>query len=84
MTKDTARPLTIDPADRISLDDIRARAEKISNLAASEVKRATAQVTEAEISKVALVAVGVIVVVASLGFLLGSRAARRSMSRFAE
>ena len=80
MTQDPKQPLMIDPADRVSLDDVKHRAEEISNLASAKTKVMVEQVADAELSKVALVAVGVVLVIASLAYLLGTRAGRRTLS----
>ena len=84
MTQDSRQPLIIDPADRVSLEDIKHRAEEISNLASAKTKAIADKVAEAELSKVALVAVGIVVVVASMAYLLGTRSGRRSMSAVGE
>ena len=84
MTQDPRQPLTIDPADRVSLQDIKHRAEEITNLATAETKRVKSAIVEAELSKVALVAVGVILVVASLAYLRGARSARRAFAATGE
>ena len=81
MTQDPKHPLTIDPADRVSLDDIKHRTEEITNLAYAESKRVATKIAETEASKIALVAVGIVVVVASLAFLYGAQAGRRSTWR---
>lgn len=78
MTQDPRQTLTIDPADRVSLDDIKHRAEEITNLASAEAKRVTSSIAAAELSKVALVAVGVVVIVASLAYMRGAASARRA------
>lgn len=66
------------PAEPITLDEVKQRANAVKDLAVSESKRLAAEVTEADVTKVALVVVGAVVVVASLAYFLGSRAGRRT------
>jgi len=64
-------------APKITLDDIKHRAEAVKDLAVSDAKSAVAVVTEADATKKLMIAVGVVVIVASFAYFLGSRAARR-------
>ncbi|NTU70419.1 MAG: hypothetical protein HGB10_01140 [Coriobacteriia bacterium] len=77
MNADPKQPLTIAPEERVTLDQLRHRTEEIANLAKVEGKEIVHQVYEENFSKAVLVAVGVVVVAASLAYFLGSRAGRR-------
>ncbi len=68
------------PEERVTLEQIKHRAEEIGNLAINESKRIANDVYEQNVSKAVLVAVGVIVVAASLAYFMGSRAGRRAAS----
>lgn len=69
----------IDPAPdatpRITLDDVKHRAEAVKNLAVSDAKSAVATVTQTDAATKVLIAVGIVVAVASVAYFLGSRAA---------
>lgn len=78
MTPDTAnQPLYIPPAERVSLDEIKHRARGIQDLAVVQTKEVVNEIYEQDVTRVALIAIGVVVVAASLAFYLGTRAARR-------
>jgi hypothetical protein len=64
-------------AEEITLDEIKQRAGAVRDLAVSEAKRVTVEVYEQDVTKIALVAVGVVVVVASLAYFMGAASARR-------
>lgn len=68
---------TILPAEEITLDEIKQRAGAVRDLALSEAKRVSSEALQQDITKVALVAVGVVVVVASLAYFMGASSARR-------
>ena len=78
MNADPKQPLYIAPEERVTLDQLKHRAEEISNLTVSESKRVATEVYEENLSKAVLVAVGVVLVAASLAYFLGSRAGRRA------
>ena len=78
MNEDPKQPLYVAPEQRVTLDQLKHRVEGISNLAVTESKRVASEVYEENLSKAVLVAVGVVVVAASLAYFLGSRAGRRS------
>ena len=80
MNSDPKQPLSIAPEERVTLEQLKHRAEAISNLAVVESKRLRDEVYEQNVTKAALIAVGVVVVAASLAYLMGSRACRRAMS----
>ena len=78
MTPDpTTQPLYIPPEERVSLDEIKQRVTEVQNLAVVQAKEVVHDVYEQNVTRAALVALGVVVVAASLAFYLGSRAARR-------
>lgn len=68
---------TASPAEEITLDEIKQRARAVRDLAVSEAKRVTVEVYEQDVTKIALVAVGVIVAVASLAYFMGASSSRR-------
>ena len=77
MTKSSpSKPLAVAPERRVTLEQLKHRAESVSNLAVSESKRVTSEIVGQDITRIAMIAVGTIVVVASLAYLLGRRAAR--------
>ena len=77
MNADPKQPLYIAPEERVTLDQLKRRAEAVSNLTVLESKRIASDVYEENVSKAVLIAVGVVVVAASLAYFLGSRAGRR-------
>lgn len=78
MNEDPRQPLYVAPEERVTLEQLKDRAEKLSNLALSESKRVATDVYEENLSKAVLVAVGVVVVAASLAYFLGSRSRRQA------
>jgi hypothetical protein len=78
MTPDpTTQPLYIPPEERVSLDEIKQRATEIQNLAVVQVKDVAHEIYEQNITRAAMVALGVVLVAASIAYFVGSRAARR-------
>jgi hypothetical protein len=77
---DKNQPLYVPPAERVSLEDLKQRAEQVQDLASTKGKKAVHELYEKDVTRAALVAVGVVVVAASLAYMMGSRAARRAMS----
>ncbi len=77
MNSNPRQPLEIAPEDRVTLEQLKHRAESIQNLAVSETKRVTNEVIEQDFTRKALIAVGTVVVVASLAYYFGRRAAQR-------
>ena len=78
MTQDpTTQPLYIPPEERVLLDEVKQRAVEIQNLAVVQAKDVVREVYEQDVTRAALVALGVILVAASLAYYLGTRAARR-------
>jgi hypothetical protein len=78
VNEDPKQPLYVAPEERVTLDQLKGRVEKIQNLALSETKRVANDVYDQNITRAALVAVGVVVVAASLAYFLGSKAGRRA------
>ncbi len=78
MNEDPKQPLYVAPEERVTLDQLKHRVGQISDLAVSESKRVANDVYEQNISKAALVAVGVVLVAASLAYFMGTRAAKRA------
>jgi hypothetical protein len=76
VNSDPKQPLYVAPEERVTLEQLKHRADAISNLAVSESKRVAHEVYDENLSKAVLVAVGVVVVAASLAFFFGSRAGR--------
>jgi ABC-type spermidine/putrescine transport system permease subunit I len=78
MTPDpTQQPLYIPPAERVSLGEIKQRATTIQNLAVVEAKEVVHEVYEQNVTRAAIVALGVVVVAASIAYYIGTRAARQ-------
>lgn len=73
------QPLYVPPEERVSLDDLKHRAETIQNLAVVQAKDVTREVYEQNATKALLVAVGVVVVAASFAYFMGRHAAERAM-----
>ena len=86
MTKDPAKgqPLYIPPEERVSVDELKQRAEQIQDLALTQTKQVVHEVYEQNVTRAALVALGVVVVAASVAYYLGTRAARRVTASSAE
>lgn len=68
------KPLELAPAERVTLEQLKHRAAAVQSLAVSESKRVKNEIVEQDITRIALIAVGTIVVVASLAYFLGRRA----------
>jgi hypothetical protein len=76
VNEDPKQPLYVAPEERVTLDQLKGRVEKIQNLAISESKRVANDVYDQNITRAVLVAVGVVVVAASFVYFFGSRAGR--------
>lgn len=66
--KDTA---PVEP--RITLEDVKHRAETVRDLAVTEAKQTTQRVMDETAGRTLLIVAGVVVIAASLAFYLGSR-----------
>jgi hypothetical protein len=64
--------------ERISLDDLKHRAEEIRDLAVTETKSAVTRVAQMDATKKAMIVAGVAVAVISIAFLMGARAGSRT------
>jgi hypothetical protein len=80
MNRDPKQPLYVAPEERVTLEQLKHRAEEISDLAVSESKRVANEVYEQNVTRAVLVAVGVVVVAASLAYFMGSSACKRALS----
>lgn len=78
MNADPKQPLYVAPEERVTIEQLKSRVEKIQNLAVVESKRVANEVYDQNVTRAVLVAVGAVVVAASLAYFLGSRAGRRS------
>ncbi len=76
MTDPKKQPLYVPPKERVSLDELKQRAVQLQDLAVMKTKRAVHTAYEQDVTRAALIAVGVVVVAASLAYYLGTRAAR--------
>ena len=79
MTKDPAKrqPLYIPPEERVTTDELSQRVEQIQDMALAQTKQVVHDVYEQNVTRAALIALGVVVVAASVAYYLGTRAARR-------
>jgi hypothetical protein len=86
MTKDPAKgqPLYVPPEERVTVDQIKQRVEQIQDLALTQSKQVVRDVYEKDVTRAALVALGVVVVAASLAYYLGTRVARQVAAPTAE
>jgi len=78
MTPDPAKgqPLYIPPSERVSLDELKQRVGQIQDMALVQSKQVVHEVYEQNVTRAVLVAVGVVVVAASIAYLLGTRASK--------
>lgn len=70
-------PLYIPPDERVTVDELKQRVGQIQDLALTQTKQLVHDVYEKDVTRAALVALGVVVVAASLAYYLGTRASRR-------
>ena len=77
MSDPTKQPLYIPPDERVTLDELKSRAEKIQNLAVTQSKQVVSEVYEQNVTRALLVAVGVVVVAASIAYYFGKQASRK-------
>lgn len=61
---------------KITLDDLKHRTEAITDMAVSDAKEAVAAVARTDAAKKVMIAVGVVLAVASVAYFMGSRAVR--------
>lgn len=62
--------------EKITLDEVKNRAEDVRDLVVTETRRTTREVLESDPVRTALVVVGVVVAAASVAYFLGTRAGR--------
>lgn len=77
---DKNQPLFIPPEERVTLDELKHRAEQVQDLAVDQGKRVVKTVYDTDFTKAMMVVAGVVVVAASVAYLIGSAAGRRAMS----
>lgn len=68
------------PAPRVTIDDLRHRAESVKSLAVTEAKDAVGTVIGKDERRTLMIVAGVVVVAASIAFFLGSRSGRAAMA----
>lgn len=68
------------PAPRITLDDLKHRAESIKDLAVTDTKSAVNRVLDTDATKTLMMVAGVVLVAASFAYFLGTRTGRGSSS----
>lgn len=71
------QPLYVPEEERVSLDELKARVGQIQDLALVRAKDTVHRVYEQDTTKLALVALGVLAVAASLAYFAGASACRR-------
>lgn len=84
MTTTPKNPVVVAPVpeveeDRITLDDIKHRAQHVKEIAVTETKDAVGRVMGLDTSKQLLIAAGVVIAVVSLAYFLGARKGRSSL-----
>jgi hypothetical protein len=72
----SAKAPVSEPAERITLDDLKHRAEVVKDLAVTDTKSAVAAVLDTNETKTLLIVAGVVIAVASIAFFLGTRSVR--------
>ena len=80
MNSNFRQPLEIAPAERVTLDQLKHRAEAVSTLAVREGKRVADEIAENSTAKVAIVVVAAVVITVSLAYFLGTGAGRRKIA----
>ncbi len=75
-----ARKDALEPTARITLDDLKHRAETVRDIAVSETKAVASRVSAMEATRKALIIAGVVCVVVSLAYMAGTRAGTRPRS----
>jgi hypothetical protein len=77
--KDPAKgqPLYIAPEERVSLDELKQRVGQIQDLALVQSRQIVQEVYEQNVTRAALVALGVVFVAASVAYYMGRQASRK-------
>jgi hypothetical protein len=70
------QPLYIPPEERVTLDELKQRVGQIQDLAVTQSKEVVYTVYEQNVTRAVLVAVGVVVVAASIAYFMGRQASR--------
>lgn len=65
-----------EPTERITLEDVKHRAEAVANLAISDTKAAVSEVVRTDSVRRLAILAGVIIVAASVAYFAGTRAPR--------
>jgi hypothetical protein len=71
------QPLYVPPEERVTLDELKQRVGQIQDLAVTQSKDVVHTVYEQNVTRAVLVAVGVVVVAASIAYFVGAQNARR-------
>ncbi|MDZ4168351.1 MAG: hypothetical protein U1E26_01670 [Coriobacteriia bacterium] len=80
----TQKDIAAVPAERLTLGDLKHRAETIKDLAVSDAKDAVDRVLSADATKQVLIVAGVAVLVIGVAFMLGSRSGARRVPTYPE
>lgn len=70
MTADAKRP---EPAERITIEDVKLHAERVKDLAVSDTREAVRTVMAEDATRKLLIVAGVVVAAACVGYLLAAR-----------
>jgi len=76
VTTSDPRAIDTEPAEKITLEDLKHRAGQVKDLAVTETKSAVSSALDTSEVKTLLMIAGVVVVAASVAFFLGARTAR--------
>jgi len=71
------QPLYIPPEERVTLDELKQRVGQIQDLALTQSKQVVHEVYEQNVTRAALVALGVVIVAASVAYFLGTQRSRK-------
>jgi pheromone shutdown protein TraB len=71
------QPLYIPPEERVSLDELKQRVSTIQDLALVKTKETVSEVYEQNFTRAVLVALGVVVVAASVAYYMGTQVSRK-------
>lgn len=69
----------VEPAERITIDDIKHRVETVTDLAVSDAKELAGRVVTQDPGRTVLIVAGTVVLVVSLAYFLGARRGRRAV-----
>ena len=71
------QPLYIPPEERVSLDELKQRVGEIQDLALVQSKQVVREVYEQNVTRAALVALGVVFVAASIAYFMGRQSSHK-------